>query len=174
MMVHQKINSPVGPLHLVADGEKLCAIYFDRTWASAKKRFRDLQEGPSPALRQTKRQLGEYFNGKRTSFDLPLELSGTKFQKRVWSLLAEIPLGQTRTYKEHAIAARSPKAARAVGRANGLNPLCIVLPCHRVVGGDGSLTGFAGGLAAKKFLLDFERSRFDLPGQGRSSVAAMK
>jgi methylated-DNA-[protein]-cysteine S-methyltransferase len=97
-----------------------------------------------------------YFKGKRQSFDVPLELVGTEFQKKVWQALSRIPYGQTRSYKQQAIWARSPKAVRAVGQTNGRNRICIILPCHRVVGSDGSLTGYAEGLNVKKFLLNLE------------------
>ncbi len=101
--------------------------------------------------------MGEYFAGRRTTFDIPLDLRGTEFQVTVWRALAEIPFGQTSTYGEQAARIGRPSAARAVGAANGRNPVSIVLPCHRIVGKDGSLTGFAGGLDTKQYLLDHER-----------------
>jgi methylated-DNA-[protein]-cysteine S-methyltransferase len=109
-----------------------------------------------PILLETERQLAEYFSGKRIDFDLPLQPGGSEFQKKVWRALREIPFGQTRSYRDLAKAVGSSKAARAVGAANGKNPLSIVVPCHRVVGANGSLTGFAGGLETKAALLALE------------------
>jgi methylated-DNA-[protein]-cysteine S-methyltransferase len=109
-----------------------------------------------PILCLAEQQLGEYFAGARKSFDLPLDFAGTPFQKKVWSELLNIPFGQTRTYGQIANAIGKPRAFRAVGAANGKNPISIVAPCHRVIGKDGSLTGFAGGLEAKERLLGIE------------------
>lgn len=111
-----------------------------------------------PVLRQTEQQLNEYFDGRRSTFDLASDLVGTPFQKSVWSALLRIPYGETRTYGEIAAELGNPKAVRAVGAANGRNPLSIVTPCHRVIGAHGELTGFAGGLGAKEYLLRLERS----------------
>ena len=102
-------------------------------------------------------QLTEYFAGKRKSFDLPFELEGTDFRKKVWAALAEIPYGETRSYKDVACAIGKPKACRAVGGANNKNPISIIIPCHRVIGADGSLVGYGGGLEKKTMLLDLER-----------------
>ena len=107
-------------------------------------------------LAETERQLREYFSGKRSRFELPLDFQGTEFQKKVWSALLTIPFGETRSYTEIAVQIGSPNAVRAVGAANGRNPLSIVAPCHRVIGASGGLTGFAGGLAAKQWLLRLE------------------
>jgi methylated-DNA-[protein]-cysteine S-methyltransferase len=153
---YQKIKSPAGPLVLAGTGEHLYAVVFEKQWPTVSKRFAVLEEAETKILKTAKQQLAEYFTGQRKSFDLPIKLGGTAFQNRTWSALAKIPFGQTRTYKQQAEAAASPKAVRAVGRTNGLNPLCIVLPCHRVIGSDGTLTGYAGGLEAKKFLLELE------------------
>jgi methylated-DNA-[protein]-cysteine S-methyltransferase len=109
-----------------------------------------------PILLETERQLAQYFAGARTQFDLPLEPEGTEFQKKVWQALRAIPFGQTRSYLDVAKAVGSANAARAVGAANGKNPLSIIVPCHRVVGANGALTGFAGGLATKAALLAHE------------------
>jgi len=152
----QKMNSPAGTLYLVAKDERLHAVLFDAQWAKLQTRFAGLTERATPVLRDARWQLAEYFAGRRRIFDLPLALDGTDFQKRVWQALGGIPFGQTRTYAQQAAAAQAPRAVRAVGRTNGLNRLCIVLPCHRVVGADGALTGYAGGLKAKKALLDLE------------------
>ncbi len=154
----QTISTPVGNLHLVADSNSLYAVTFDKNWKEFKKMFDSLEEGENFILKQAKRQLAEYFKGKRSKFDLPIALTGTPFQKKVWASLEKIPYGKTRSYKEQATLIRSPKAVRAVGSANGKNPLCIVLPCHRVIGSNGSLTGYGGGLANKKILLELESS----------------
>jgi methylated-DNA-[protein]-cysteine S-methyltransferase len=156
---YQKIESPVGRLYLVAGGGALYGIVYRETWSEFKKRFEGLEKAESPVLRKAGKQLAEYFDGKREAFDLPMKLDGTAFQNRVWSSLAKIPFGKTITYKQQAVSIKSPAAARAVGRTNGLNPLCIVLPCHRVIGSSGALTGYAGGLKAKKYLLDLEGSK---------------
>jgi methylated-DNA-[protein]-cysteine S-methyltransferase len=155
---YQKIESPIGQLYLVGGDAALCGIVFRKTWPGFKKRFEVLEESESPVLREARKQLSEYFNGKRESFDLPMKLDGTVFQNRVWASLAKIPFGKTITYKQQAVSIKSPAAARAVGRTNGLNPFCIVLPCHRVIGSSGALTGYAGGLKAKKYLLELEGS----------------
>jgi methylated-DNA-[protein]-cysteine S-methyltransferase len=110
-----------------------------------------------PVLLETERQLAEYFSGKRIDFDLPLQPDGSEFQKKVWRALREIPFGQTRSYRDLAVAVGSSKAARAVGAANSKNPLSIIVPCHRVVSANGSFTGFAGGLETKAALLALER-----------------
>ena len=111
-----------------------------------------------PVLVETERQLGEYFAGERRTFDVPLSFAGTDFQKRVWAALLAIPFGETRSYGEIADQLGAPGASRAVGAANGRNPISIIAPCHRVLGSNGKLTGFAGGLEAKAFLLDLERA----------------
>jgi methylated-DNA-[protein]-cysteine S-methyltransferase len=115
-----------------------------------------IEDVDHPILCLAEQQLGEYFAGARKSFDLPLDFAGTPFQKKVWSELLNIPFGQTRTYGQIANAIGKPRAFRAVGAANGKNPISIVAPCHRVIGKDGSLTGFAGGLEAKECLLGIE------------------
>lgn len=111
----------------------------------------------TPLLQEVNRQLKEYFAKERKSFDLPLNPSGTAFQKMAWDSLTKIPYGETRSYKEQAILVGNPKAVRAVGMANNHNPIAIVIPCHRVLGSDGSLTGYAGGLEIKRFLLNLEK-----------------
>ncbi len=108
-------------------------------------------------IRETKRQLDEYFTGKRKDFDVPTRLNGTEFQKRVWLALRDIPYGKTASYKDIAAAVGCPKGYRAVGMANNRNPISIIYPCHRVVGSDGSLTGYGGGLDVKAKLLELER-----------------
>jgi methylated-DNA-[protein]-cysteine S-methyltransferase len=143
------VDSPIGPLGLIASDVGLRAVLFDG------RRIR--AEGSSPVLSQAARQLDAYFDGELLTFDLPLELHGTEFQRRCWLALASIPYGQTVSYGEQARRlGLGTDAARAVGAANGRNPLPIVLPCHRVIGADGSLTGFGGGLHVKRFLLEHE------------------
>jgi methylated-DNA-[protein]-cysteine S-methyltransferase len=143
------VDSPIGPLGLVASESDLQAVLFDG------RRIR--ADGSSRVLDEAARQLEAYFDGDLVAFDLPLELHGTDFQRRCWLALATIPYGQTVSYGEQARRlGLGSDAARAVGAANGQNPLPIVLPCHRVVGADGSLTGFGGGLHVKRFLLEHE------------------
>jgi len=143
------VDTPIGPVGLVASDTALSAVLFDGRRVGA--------EGGSPVLDEAARQLRAYFAGELVSFDLPLELHGTEFQRRCWLALATIPYGQTVSYGEQARRlGLGADAARAVGAANGRNPLPIVLPCHRVIGADGSLTGFGGGLHVKRFLLEHE------------------
>lgn len=153
------VESPVGTLIIVAAGAGLQAI----RWAAASGLPAAVpEEAPEdplhPLLAQARDQLGEYFRGDRTAFDLPLAPAGTPFQLRAWEALTQIPYGEVRTYAEQAARIGKPAAVRAVGAANGRNPLPIIVPCHRVIGSDGRLTGFAGGLAAKQWLLDHERA----------------
>jgi len=152
--------SPLGALTLVASDAGLRAVLWngdDPSRAGLAGLSPD-ETGRPPVLAETARQLDAYFDGSRTSFDLQLDLHGTPFQRQAWRALAEIPFGETRTYAEQAARLGRPTAFRAVGAANGRNPLSIVLPCHRVIGSDGSLTGFAGGLDAKRWLLEHERA----------------
>ena len=147
------VASPVGPLTLVAGVAGLEHIIFgDERPAEAA----DPGGRAARILSQAQRQLVEYFGGERRSFDLPLDPQGTPFQLAVWRLLGEIPYGETITYGEQARRLGRLGAARAVGAANGRNPLPIVVPCHRVVGADGSLTGYGGGLPKKRWLLEHE------------------
>lgn len=149
--------SPLGPLELVASDDGLLAVLWPDDPPERVAVPDELVESPkNRVLAQAAQQLDEYFAGTRKSFDLPLDLRGTEFQVAAWRALADIPYGETATYGEQAASLGRPKAVRAIGAANGRNPLSIVLPCHRVVGADGSLTGFAAGLDAKKFLLDLE------------------
>ena len=112
-----------------------------------------------PVLAAATAQLAEYFAGRRQEFDIPLDLTGTEFQRAAWSALASVPFGETRSYRQQAEAIGRPKAVRAIGAANGRNPVPIVLPCHRIVGSDGSLTGYGGGLPIKEFLLNHEQAQ---------------
>ena len=146
------IPSPIGELCLYSDGEHLLRIGFPGDVDESGAEVDD------PVLEACAQQLAEYFDGQRRAFDLPLAPNGTEFQRRVWSSLGKIPWGETRSYRDIAQDIGKPAAVRAVGAANGRNPLPIVVPCHRVIGSDGSLTGFAGGIAAKKTLLALEGS----------------
>ena len=149
------IASPIGPLMLTAGSAGLTGLYFSQGKKS-KQRPDPSWLGDSAPFHQAANQLDEYFAGQRQQFDVPLHLQTSPFQRRVLAALQAIPYGETRTYKQIAQAIGSPKAMRAVGLANGNNPLAIFIPCHRVVGSDGSLTGFGGGLEAKRYLLALE------------------
>jgi methylated-DNA-[protein]-cysteine S-methyltransferase len=153
-MLYTRLESPIGELLLVGDGRALHGLYMQegRTaitvrpeWTAAREPF-DAAEG----------QLAEYFAGARTTFDLDIVLAGSPFQRRVWGALCDIPYGETISYGELARRIGIPSASRAVGVANGRNPVSIVVPCHRVIGADGSLTGYGGGMERKQFLLDLE------------------
>ena len=154
MIRHTTIDSPVGPLLLAASDDGLHAIEFHQSRHPVRRD--GWQPGDHPLLHETARQLGEYFAGQRQAFALPLAPRGTAFQCTVWHTLATIPFGDTISYAQLASRVGKPTAMRAVGAANGRNPLPIVLPCHRVIGADGSLTGFGGGLPTKRFLLQLE------------------
>ena len=151
------IWSPVGELTLVADEQGLAAILWENDRPGRVRLGPLTEDAAHPILIETERQLGEYFAGQRRTFDLPLSFAGSDFQKRVWSALLTIPFGETRSYGEIAHQLGNPGASRAVGAANGRNPISIVAPCHRVVGSTGKLTGFAGGLDAKQYLLELEQ-----------------
>ena len=155
-LYYKEIASPVGKLKLIASTHALVAVLWERERPDRVKLHTPVLAPEHPILIETERQLTEYFAGARTEFDLPLAPSGSEFQKKVWLALRKIPLGQTRSYLDLAKALGSTAAARAVGLANGKNPLSIIVPCHRVIGSDGSLTGFAGGVEAKAALLAFE------------------
>jgi methylated-DNA-[protein]-cysteine S-methyltransferase len=155
-LFYKEIASPVGTLKLVASADALVAVLWERERPNRVKLNAMTLAPQQPILLAAERQLTEYFAGVRTEFDLPLQPDGSQFQKRVWQALREIPFGQTRSYLDLAKAVGSSKAARAVGAANGKNPLSIIVPCHRAIGSDGSLTGFAGGLETKAALLALE------------------
>ena len=159
MLFYNEMESPVGKLKLAASADALVAILWERELPNRIK-LGTLSYNPNqPILIETERQLQEYFVGTRNEFHLPLEPAGTEFQKQVWRALREIPYGQTRSYLDLAKRIGSAKAVRAVGAANSKNPLSIVVPCHRVVGANGALTGFAGGLEVKAKLLAHEGCR---------------
>jgi methylated-DNA-[protein]-cysteine S-methyltransferase len=148
--------SPVGQLTLVARHDKLSAILWETERAN-RVRLGELRAADdNPVLLETERQLMEYFAGRRDRFELELEFTGTDFQKHVWRALLTIPFGETRSYSQIAQQIGNPSAVRAVGAANGRNPISIIAPCHRVIGASGGLTGFAGGLEAKQYLLALE------------------
>jgi len=169
-LFYKEMKSPVGKLKLVASSKALVAVLWEQERPNRVKLDTMSLDPQQPILLETERQLSEYFAGKRTRFDLPLEPDGTEFQKKVWQALREIPFGQTQSYRNLAKAAGSPKASRAVGAANGKNPLSIVVPCHRVIGADRALTGFAGGLEAKATLLALEASTVSVKNQEGSSM----
>jgi len=156
MTAYDTIDSPIGELLLTAEGGALTRLYmspFDVEGA---------WEHDPAALAEPARQLREYFAGERTEFELALDAAGTDFQRRVWERLVAIPYGETTTYGELALELGDPRKVRAVGMANGRNPISIVVPCHRVIGADGSLTGYGGGLERKQRLLDLEAGRMAL------------
>ncbi|MET9905473.1 methylated-DNA--[protein]-cysteine S-methyltransferase [Streptomyces sp. NPDC006476] len=155
MKQHTVITSPYGPLTLVAEDGVLCGLYMtDQRHRPAEETFGDRDDSP---FGEVEAQLTAYFDGELKEFTLELRLNGTPFQRMVWDQLRRIPYGETRSYGELAAALGNPAASRAVGLANGKNPVGIIVPCHRVVGADGSLTGYGGGLPRKQRLLDFER-----------------
>ena len=153
--VYSLLSTPIGELLLTGDGESVTGIWM-QSHRSEWKRTKTLRRDDA-ALAAARTQLSEYFAGDRTDFELPLAPEGTPFQRKVWSALCAIPYGETVSYGELARRIGQPTAARAVGLANGSNPLPIVVPCHRVIGADGSLTGFGGGIERKRWLLAHEK-----------------
>jgi methylated-DNA-[protein]-cysteine S-methyltransferase len=155
-LAHTMMDSPIGPLTLVAVDGALTGLYMDRQrYRPGTETFGDRDHAP---FAQAIEQLEAYFAGRLTDFDLPLALVGTPFQRLVWEALRKVPYGQTVSYGQLADRLGRPSAARAVGLANGHNPISIIVPCHRVVGAKGDLTGYGGGLERKRHLLDFERN----------------
>jgi methylated-DNA-[protein]-cysteine S-methyltransferase len=157
-MLYTTMNSPVGELLLVGDETALRGVHFPNHRSPLTRDHRSARE-PFGTARE---QLEQYFAGDRRDFELTLELDGPAFHKRVWEALLTIPYGETRSYGQIAAQVGDPGAARAVGFANGRNPIAIVVPCHRVIGADGSLTGYGGGLPRKRQLLDLEAGRLAL------------
>ena len=153
MLSLMTVPSPLGPLRLVARGDELAGVHLPDLAAP------HAPGGATPVLALAARQLAEYFAGERREFDLPLAAVGTGFQRQVWGALLAIPFGATCSYGELARAIGRPSASRAVGAANGKNPFAIVVPCHRVIGASGELTGYAGGVARKRWLLAHEGHR---------------
>ncbi|MFW2148355.1 methylated-DNA--[protein]-cysteine S-methyltransferase [Acinetobacter sp. TY1] len=151
-----EIDSPVGVLKLVANDISLIAVLWENETPNRVRLAELVENKQHPILLETKKQLSEYFEGQRKIFDLPLDFEGTEFQQKVWQALLTIPFGETRSYKDIAEQIGNVKAVRAVGAANGKNPISIIAPCHRVVGANGKLVGFAGGLENKDILLKIE------------------
>jgi methylated-DNA-[protein]-cysteine S-methyltransferase len=161
-LVYEVMDSPVGKLKLVASDKGLAAILWENDNPHRVRLAELVEDGKHPVIRETERQLNEYFEGKRRSFSLALDMRGTRFQNDVWEALLAIPFGETRSYGQLAKQLGNPKATRAIGAANGRNPISIVVPCHRVIGSSGRLTGFAGGLDRKAHLLDLEAGNGEL------------
>ncbi len=161
MNFHTSVDSPIGPITLIADDEALVEVRFPKEgW-----RVDGAVPAPDhPVLRQAAQELTEYFDGQRTDFDVPLDPRGTAFQRSAWEALRTIPYGETVSYREQAKRLGDVGKARAVGAANGRNPLPIIVPCHRVIGSNGHLTGFGGGIESKAWLLDHERSVLNRDG----------
>ncbi|MBJ8419431.1 methylated-DNA--[protein]-cysteine S-methyltransferase [Acinetobacter courvalinii] len=158
-LVYMYMDSPVGALKLVAHDQALVAVMWDNEDHKRVRLAELVEDRQHPMLHKVKQQLQEYFAGQRQQFDLPLDFQGTAFQQLVWQALLSIPYGETRSYKEIAVQLGNEKAVRAVGAANGKNPISIIAPCHRVIGSSGALVGFAGGLDKKQILLSLEQSQ---------------
>lgn len=160
----KKMESPIGTLYIGASEENIYFVYWteEQYKIYCKKYSYKIVKEDNKLLTETERQLCEYFEGKRKEFDLPIALEGTKFQNEVWSILLEVPYGKTRSYIEQAEELGNKKAIRAVAKANSKNPISIIVPCHRIIGSDGSLTGYAGGIERKKYLLDLEKMQATL------------
>lgn len=156
MQFTKTMASPVGALKLIASNVGLSAVLWEND-NPKRVRVGELIDAPDHSIvTQAERELREYFAGERTSFTVPLDAAGTEFQKKAWAALLTIPYGETRSYGELARQIGNPKASRAFGAANGRNPISIIVPCHRAIGSDGAMTGFAGGLEAKRYLLALE------------------
>jgi methylated-DNA-[protein]-cysteine S-methyltransferase len=153
MMLYTTYDSPIGELLLLSDGDALCGLYIQEGRTAMK--LRPGWQADEEPFREVRAQLEEYFEGRRSTFDVPLAMSGSPFQLRVWRALQGIPYGETISYGEQARSIDCP-SPRAVGAANGKNPISVIVPCHRVIGADASLTGYGGGLLRKRFLLDLE------------------
>ena len=164
-MLYTELDSSIGELLLLGDGRSLHGLYMQegRTGIEVSPTWKRSVD----SFAAVRKQLDEYFAGRRTTFDVPLRMAGTAFQRRVWSELQEIPYGQSISYSELARRIGIPSASRAVGTANGLNPIAVIVPCHRVIGADGSLTGYGGGLERKRLLLDLEAGALTLAEAAR-------
>jgi methylated-DNA-[protein]-cysteine S-methyltransferase len=156
MRYYDFYESPYGQMLLVADGEALCGVYFDGQKYLPQVASQWRRDAQHATLRQAKRELAEYFAGKRKRFEVALAPEGTPFQRSVWKAIATVGFGETISYAELAQRAGCPGSARAAGAATGRNPIGIIVPCHRILGSDGSLTGYAGGLDRKRALLALE------------------
>jgi methylated-DNA-[protein]-cysteine S-methyltransferase len=163
MKAYSFVDSPIGTLTLFADGRALSGLYMGAPSKMPDHGAGWCENPDVEPLQETARQLHEYFAGERRRFNLPLSLHGTEFQKRVWQTLIEIPYGETWSYGQLARHIDNPTGSRAVGLANGKNPIAVIVPCHRVIGADGSLTGFGGGLPRKEWLLTHEGSYHPRP-----------
>ncbi|GIL06589.1 methylated-DNA--[protein]-cysteine S-methyltransferase [Betaproteobacteria bacterium PRO7] len=159
MTIYTLLDSPLGKLALTSDGGHLTGIHFPRRDGRPAVERAWQRDDAAPVLARARTQLAEYFDGRRTRFDLPLRPAGTAFQQSVWRALLKVPFGRTSTYGALAAEIGRPTAARAVGAAVGANPLAVVVPCHRIIGADGTLTGYAGGLPRKTKLLALEGTR---------------
>jgi methylated-DNA-[protein]-cysteine S-methyltransferase len=157
-LAYKLMESPVGKLKLVASDKGLVAVLWENDGPRRVRLDEQVENDKHPILVQTERQLKEYFDGRRKAFSVSLDMKGTPFQKDVWEALLAIPFGETRSYGQLARQLGNPRATRAVGAANGRNPVSIIVPCHRVIGSSGKLTGFAGGLDTKARLLSLEGS----------------
>ena len=151
-MISTIYEGPIGKFTLVSNGKALIHLDFEKTKTPAPACAR----GADKILDKARRELDLYFAGRLKQFTVPVDPKGTEFQRTCWAALQKIPYGRTRSYAQQAVAIGNPKAMRAVGLANGRNPIAVIIPCHRVIGADGSLTGFGGGLPRKKFLLELE------------------
>ncbi|MGI5347570.1 methylated-DNA--[protein]-cysteine S-methyltransferase [Streptomyces sp. CA-250714] len=167
---HTVIDSPVGPLTLVATDGTLSAVYMEKQRHRPAEETFGVRDPSTYAFEQAAEQLGEYFAGDRKEFTVPLQPQGTDFQRTVWNALCDIPYGETLSYGELAERIGRPGAARAVGLANGRNPVSIIVPCHRVIGSTGQLTGYGGGIERKRHLLDFERGALVPQGGGAGAT----
>lgn len=159
MTIYTLLDSPLGTLALASDGSHLTGIHFSRRDGRPAVERAWQRDDAAPVLARARAQIAEYFDGRRTRFDLPLSLQGTAFQRSVWRALLKVPFGKTSTYGALAAEIGRPNAARAVGAAIRANSLAVVVPCHRIIGANGSLTGYAGGLARKRKLLALESAR---------------
>ena len=146
-------DSPIGPLTLASNGKALIQCEFD----GGKYPLSQYELGNDKIIDQARRELDQYFAGKLTAFKVKVDPQGTEFQRKAWAALQTIPYGETRSYAQQAKAIGSPKATRAIGAANGRNPIPVIIPCHRVIGANGSLTGFGGGMERKQILLELEQ-----------------
>jgi methylated-DNA-[protein]-cysteine S-methyltransferase len=154
--IQYEMKTPVGPVYIVTSAKGLQGIYWQKQNVKSVQHL-DPKRAEDKLIIKAVKQLKEYFSGKRKEFDIDLNFSGTVFQNRVWKALSEIPFGKTVAYKDIAQKIKNPKAVRAVGTANGKNPFCIIVPCHRVIAADGSIGGYGGGISVKRRLLEIER-----------------
>jgi len=153
--IYNYFDYPFCKIGIAEEDGAICNLFFSE---NKPKTLDNFEQGETPLIKKAAKQLDEYFKGKRNSFDLPLVLHGKEFQVKVWNALQKIPYGETRSYGEIAAITGNPKASRAVGMANNKNPVAIIVPCHRVIGSSGSLTGYAGGLDLKQKLLELEKT----------------